>query len=173
MKNNQNGRSMMEMLGVLSVIGVLSVGGFSMVKKMQNSYDSNKVIEEITGFTSKARTIIREYEGTDALNSYLCSAKVYPDGIDCSDGTITGTAGIGYSFVKGITSPVKALFSLTLSGVPEEICMQIATADWGNYASSGFKGIIVGTDTSAQSSYSLGSAASKCTDGVTIMMFYK
>ena len=62
MKNNQFGRSMIEMLGVLSIIGVLSVGGFGMVKKMQNSYDTNKIMEEISAFTRKARSVIREYE---------------------------------------------------------------------------------------------------------------
>ena len=49
-KISQSGRSMMEMLGVLAVVGVLSVGGFAMVSKMQASYEANKVMDEISAF---------------------------------------------------------------------------------------------------------------------------
>ena len=42
MKNNQCGRSMVEMLGVLAIIGVLSVGGIAGYSKAMNKYKINK-----------------------------------------------------------------------------------------------------------------------------------
>ena len=62
MKTNEDGRSMIEMLGVLAIIGVLSVGGFSLVNKMHNSYEANQVIETAGELASRARTMAREYE---------------------------------------------------------------------------------------------------------------
>ena len=46
MKNNQFGRSMLEMLGVLAIIGVLSVGGIAGYSKAMEKWKMNKAIEE-------------------------------------------------------------------------------------------------------------------------------
>ena len=44
----QSGRSMIEMLGVLAIIGVLSVGGIAGYSKAMTKYRINKTIEQIT-----------------------------------------------------------------------------------------------------------------------------
>ena len=44
MKNNENGRSMVEMLGVLAIIGVLSVTGFLGYSRALRRYRANEVI---------------------------------------------------------------------------------------------------------------------------------
>lgn len=177
MNNNQCGRSMIEMLGVLSIIGVLSVGGFSMVKKMQNSYDTNKIMEEISSFARRARTIIRQYDAAtdgDNLNAYINSGKAVPEGITFQDNKFTGTAGIEYTFDlnPSETNIKNALFKMEMADVPEEICMQVATADWGNSASSGFKGIKIGENVSTEP-LSLGTAAGYCDNSVSITLFYR
>ena len=46
MKQNQSGRSMIEMLGVLAIIGVLSVGGIAGYSKAMEKWKINKTIEE-------------------------------------------------------------------------------------------------------------------------------
>ena len=170
MKNNQLGRSMIEMLGVLSIIGVLSVGGFSMVKKMQNSYDTNKIIEEISNFTSRARVLLREYESGD-MNAFLAGAKAYPDGVSASGTSFTGTSDVTYTFAAGSGT---VLFELKIGALPEEVCMQVATADWGTVASSGFKGMKVGNGGLSTTPLSLSSAAGVCDgDDNTISMYYR
>ncbi len=42
MKQEQNGRSMIEMLGVLAIIGVLSVGGIAGYSKAMMKFKINK-----------------------------------------------------------------------------------------------------------------------------------
>ena len=54
--NNQNGRSMIEMLGVLAIIGVLSVGGIAGYSKAMMKYRINKTIEQITLIAGNMRT---------------------------------------------------------------------------------------------------------------------
>ena len=44
---NQNGRSMIEMLGVLAIIGVLSVGGISGYSKAMSSFKHNKWRQQV------------------------------------------------------------------------------------------------------------------------------
>jgi len=57
MKNNLNeaGRSMIEMLGVLAIIGVLSVGGIAGYSKAMMKYKINKTIEQITLIAGNVR----------------------------------------------------------------------------------------------------------------------
>ena len=42
MKNNDCGRSMIEMIGVLAIIGVLSVGGIAGYSRAMTKYRTNK-----------------------------------------------------------------------------------------------------------------------------------
>lgn len=44
----QSGRSMVEMLGVLAIIGVLSVGGIAGYRTAMNQYEANQIINNIT-----------------------------------------------------------------------------------------------------------------------------
>ena len=45
MKKNESGRSMVEMLGVLAIIGVLSVGGIAGYTMAMNRYRANEVVD--------------------------------------------------------------------------------------------------------------------------------
>lgn len=47
MKRLQNGRSMIEMLGVLAIIGVLSIGGLAGYTMAMNRYRANNVLDYI------------------------------------------------------------------------------------------------------------------------------
>ncbi len=46
LKINEDGRSMIEMLGVLAIVGILSVGGIAGFSKAMFKYKLNKAIEQ-------------------------------------------------------------------------------------------------------------------------------
>ena len=54
---NQSGRSMIEMLGVLAIIGVLSVGGIAGYSKAMTKYRINKTIDQITQISQNVRML--------------------------------------------------------------------------------------------------------------------
>ena len=56
MKNEQSGRSMVEMLGVLAIIGVLSVGGISGYSKAMAKYKLTKAQDQLTMMIMNIRT---------------------------------------------------------------------------------------------------------------------
>jgi hypothetical protein len=60
-KNNQYGRSMMEMLGVLTIIGILTTGGFGLVMKTRMHQAISEVTDTMTSLAQKTRHIIRDY----------------------------------------------------------------------------------------------------------------
>ena len=91
-KNNQNGRSMIEMLGVLAIIGVLSVGGIAGYSKAMQKYRINKTIEQITLIAGNVRTFFapqRNYIGTDCYG-FNCNN----NGCHGSDGGFTESMGV-------------------------------------------------------------------------------
>ena len=157
-KMNENGRSMIEMLGVLAIIGVLSVGGFSLINKMQTSYTTNQVIDTAGDFANHITKMVREYEldnprasNGDLMNEYLCKAKAVPDsllegGAACSDykeKPFSGINDVTYS-AKYIGGKVSAV--LQIDHLTEEMCMQIVTTNWGTPGTSGFIGLSVRDD---------------------------
>jgi len=76
----QSGRSMIEMLGVLAIIGVLSVGGIAGYSKAMHKYRINKTIEQITLIAGNVRSFFapqRNYSGLS--NTVIRKAKLVPD----------------------------------------------------------------------------------------------
>lgn len=160
-KDTQNGRSMLEMLGVLSIVGVLTVGGFGLVNKVSNSNQANNVIDEVSSLASKVRIVARDYYSCysddkneednigacGSLMSYITKAKAYPDTLECDDedcGELLGSADVTYT-VSAAAYP--KLFSITVSNLTDEMCMNMVTANWGSESTTGFMGIAgVGND---------------------------
>ena len=56
-KNEQSGRSMVEMLGVLAIIGVLSIGGISGYSKAMAKYRVNKTLDQISKLVMNIRSL--------------------------------------------------------------------------------------------------------------------
>ena len=155
-KKMESGRSMIEMLGVLAIIGVLSVGGINMITKMQDSYETTQIIDETGDLANHAKKLVREYiaDGHNAgsMVSYLGHAKGLPEALyngynDCG-GNLCGTADTAYDVVYSSNG----VFAVTVDNLSEEACMQMSTNNWGGPASSGFLGMGVVSNTKAQSS---------------------
>ena len=56
MKTNENGRSMVEMLGVLAIIGVLSIGGILGYTTAMNRHRANQIIDAAAKVSAIAQT---------------------------------------------------------------------------------------------------------------------
>ena len=61
MKKNESGRSMVEMLGVLAIIGVLSIGGIAGYTLAMNRYRANEILDTaaklaVVSMSSKSQT---------------------------------------------------------------------------------------------------------------------
>ena len=171
--NNEAGRSMIEMLGVLAIIGVLSVGGIAGYSKAMMQYKINKSVDQISQIVGNIRTLYggqRTYNGlncygnggcyaTDTTGKILKKAHAVPDEMWNSDGKIEnpfgGDVDIATTGKKG--SDDKA-FSIRFKSVPEEACMALATYDWGSGSSSGLLAVSVnyGTAGGFNGAYSVG-----------------
>ena len=70
MKQNQFGRSMIEMLGVLAIIGVLSVGGIAGYSKAMEKWKTNKVLSEYSYLIYGLMEHLSDYQNLTTTQNY-------------------------------------------------------------------------------------------------------
>ena len=151
MKNNENGRSMVEMLGVLAIIGVLSAGGLAGYSKAMYKYRVNETMNQLTMIVSNIRTLFGSqstYTGLGTSISSPMSAQdalkygiVTPDMLKDSalQNPFKGAIKIAPSI--GRKANDNETFIIEYDSLPAEACVTIVTSDWGSGAGSGLVGI--------------------------------
>lgn len=149
MKNNENGRSMVEMLGVLAIIGVLSAGGLAGYSKAMFKHKLNTTMDQITMLVTNIRTAYGS-QGSYSSLSVAGARKLgaIPAVMGTGD-TLTnpfkGSITLNGSAVAAENGTAGTAFTVSYAGLPTEACIALATADFGSGAGSGFIGVVVGT----------------------------
>ena len=122
MRKNQSGRSMIEMLGVLAIVGVLSAGGIAGYSMAMQSYKTTQLIEKVNLIATRTRSIYKNniYTGF-SYDNLIKSGKLNS---------------------KDLENPFGGNFTLRVNGqrfvvqtdynIPAEACVDILTADWGD-----------------------------------------
>ena len=143
----QCGRSMIEMLGVLAIIGVLSVGGIAGYSKAMMKFKINKTMSQIAEIATNVRTLYAQQKDFNGLNNETAvQMGIVPDSLTTSVGryytTISNVFGGHVGIYKNLWRDERS-FSVSFSGLPKEACIELATQNWGNATSSGIIGISV------------------------------
>ncbi len=153
---NENGRSMVEMLGVLAIIGVLSVGGIAGYSKAMNKYKINKTTDQVSMLVANIRTLFSSqgnYEGLD--NGAAVRFGVVPE--DMYEAGSSGGLSMHNAFNGAVTieaSPARdgqadEAFIIEYAGLTSEACVTVATGDWGSGQGSGLIAITAGSAATA------------------------
>ena len=132
---------MIEMLGVLAIIGVLSVGGLAGYSKMMSQYRINASMEQMAMISSKVSAYgsgANSYEGLTAdtarklgapISDPAESANPFNGGIEVTPSKIGENSGDDQAYV------------ITFTGLTEEACVALASSSWGNVRNSSFIGL--------------------------------
>ena len=149
MKNNQTGRSMVEMLGVLAIIGVLSAGGLAGYSKAMFKHKMNTTMDQLTMLVTNIRTLYGTQDNYNGLkNSQAVALGIVPASMQKGSASsltnpFKGSVVIAPAAVKsGLTA---SGFTIQYNDLPREACISLATADWGSGAGSGFIGAMAGS----------------------------
>ena len=158
MKICETGRSMIEMLGVLAIIGVLSVGSLTGYTKMMNQYRIDKSLEYIGMIVSKLSAYgsnADSYEGLDNYTAYKLNAIPSDMLVSYNDSTKKAELTNPYGGSANIKSASLAKsesdksdnqsFVVTLTGLTEEACIALGSSAWRNVRNSSFVGLGAGT----------------------------
>lgn len=124
---NESGRSMVEMLGVLCIVGVLTIGAASVVQFGMRSYQATNLYSRI------------ENAASDVSDRYSWK-RTYP--ADKLTQDLATTLGGTYDNGKiKVETPLGAMvvaandadgFTITVNGVPKSPCQQLQSMKWVN-----------------------------------------
>ena len=146
------GRSMIEMLGVLAIIGVLSVGGIAGYTKAMEKIHVNKIVNMISDISATIRTAYINQKTYD----------VFDGGITGFDNQIQDMGLLPPEYIfefegdkwVGLSSPLTLINPVGYAGddfstlsigvlVPQNLCVPLLTYDWRN---ADMKGIVTHVD---------------------------
>ena len=157
-KNDQKGRSMVEMLGVLAIIGVLSVGGISGYSKAMAKFKLTKAQDQISMLLMNIRTAFAtspSYAGLNngtAVSFAIAPGDMYGGSTDSISNSMSvshlnnafgghahvfscGETGTSFECSGGENSSDKIdtdqFFAIVMTGLGREACVSLASSDWG------------------------------------------
>ena len=149
MLDNQFGRSMVETLGVLAIIGVLSVGGMAGFSKMISQNKVNKTLEQIGIISSKLSAVgsnAISYSGLSNKSAIKYNA-VPAEAIVSTSGHLQnpfgGNIAIAPSSLVADAADMQA-YTITYSGLSEYACVTLGSSDWSNSKNASLLGLGVG-----------------------------
>ena len=145
LKTNENGRSMIEMLGVLAIIGVLSVGGIAGYSKAMNKFKTNKVADNVSMLVANIKTMYAQQKTYSGLTTTTAhDMGLVPDELVKKSNNKTsyknafnGNVAIQSSNSTATSGNDNKAFIIVFDGLSREACITLATNDWGSGFSSG------------------------------------
>lgn len=138
----QSGRSIIEMLGVLAIIGVLTVGGIAGFSSAMSKYKITRITDEVQRMVTNIRSVYagkRSYAGLDNKNAYTLGIL---NGEQCADADCAdATNAFSGSILLGLPNQAH-YFSITYNGLTRDACTRLAMNNWGD-ATSGLVAVVV------------------------------
>lgn len=162
-KTAESGRSMIEMLGVLAIVGILSAGGIAGYSMSMQSYKTNALIEKVNLIAMQTRKVYKgSYAGMNIQN-LLDAGKITDISNPFGGNLKLQTSGWG-----------NTMFHVSIEGsIPPEACTELLQTDWGS--SGVFEGVHMIGNSNLTFRYNAGTwpvttsdAVAACKGGATI-----
>lgn len=139
-KNEESGRSMVEILGVLAIIGILSVGGIAGYSKAMAKYKLTKTQDQLQLLTINIRSAFAgsaSFENLDnisAIKLNIVPGEMLPHGLGNTT-EVNKETGIVNAFSGGVILKAKEgdnqHFIIKFTGLGGVTCTSLASSDWG------------------------------------------
>ncbi len=122
LNKKQAGRSMIEMLGVLAIVGILSAGGIAGYSMAMQAHKTNALIDKVQLIAQQVRTVYKDgdYQGLDSAQK-LIDAGLITD----ANNPFGGVFEISTSY--GGSVDIK-----TEHNIPTNACVKILTMNYGD-----------------------------------------
>ena len=139
-KKSQSGRSMVEMLGVLAIIGVLSVGGIAGYSLSMRRHRANQIADTAAKYAVVLYNRCQQHlmEGTTSKDSPVtCLANILPSFEDAGIGPMPSGARLFESYnvdLDTVDGVDKVVMSLEFDDI--KLCQSVASVTGSNCDSS-------------------------------------
>lgn len=143
--SGQKGRSMIEMLGVLAIIGILSVGGLVGYSKAIDRYRVNETINQITHIVQNTRDLFKNqknfYGALSSVETPMSianyenrkladKAKLFPTSIVKNGYKNLFGGEIKFSSNSRFKQGDRKAFIISFLEIPDDACIEIVTNEW-------------------------------------------
>lgn len=119
---NESGRSMIEMLGVLAIMGVITIGAIGMISTAMRTQKRNTVNEEVLQIVTGVRQLLGEYDDFSNINN----------------STIFGAIGMsakntyGGTYELAVDPTNTRQFIVSITGLSDGDCEYFVTKAWSD-----------------------------------------
>ena len=131
----QYGRSMIEMLGVLAITGILTVGGMTSFQKVMRKHRMNVMRDQIIQVVQSIKNLYAsQHNYNDLTTQVAIDAGIIPNDMVIED------VGNGQTKVKHIyngnisievnTETKEPSFKITINNLPRDAAVDLSTAKW-------------------------------------------
>ncbi len=169
----QKGRSFIEMMGVMLVIGLITIAAFQGYNRANMQNKINKTFDQVAMLITKARTVFVKQGNYNGLNTQTANMLgIVEDEMKGENSVINGVFGpIEINAQKGTyreNEDAHSAICIKLINIPKKVCQIIVARYWSVTISKGFLGIGVNEDTTdCLSDWSSNSNNVICTYGAT------
>lgn len=133
-KTNQSGRSMIEMIGVIAIIGVLTVGGLFGFSAAMEKHKFNQLKEQMHTISTNLITAFARVGNYSQLGYDPYSATkmakdlgVFPENMIQSDGSIRHVyGGEVYVYAVSYAGTTASAFTIDFQDLPKKVSIQLA-----------------------------------------------
>lgn len=149
LRKQDDGRSMVEMLGVLAVVSVLTIGGIAGFNRASHNMRTNQLKDEISTMVANTRSAYFQRNDYQDLNvTSMIGTGLVPDSMVSQDQKSIINRFQGSVLISSAqTGPDKyGSFILIFNGIDATTCRDLVMSDWGSDVSSGFLGITLKKD---------------------------
>ena len=143
-KNNNSGRSMIEMLGVLAIIAILSVGGLVGFSKAIERHRINETVTQITLIAQNTRDLFKSQNNYSGLDSSLVSmsdttyanriladkALLFPDSLRNNNYENMFGGKMYFRSTARFAADDGKAFMVVFRSIPKSACIELATREW-------------------------------------------
>ena len=133
LSSSELGRSMVEMLGVLAIIGVLTVGAMSGITFGLTSFRAQMVYDQVESAANAVTDLFSWYRdypsGEDFTNTICGKGNVFES--ECESGKAGVKTVFTDSFIEVVPNDEHG-FVITVSNVPKDACERLADMAWVN-----------------------------------------
>lgn len=131
-RTDQFGRSMVEMLGVLAIIGVLSAAGLAGYSQAMKKHKLNQTTEQIVTIMQNIRGKFANSRRVQITSlEQAIEMGIFPEEM-IKSATELQNKYKGTVRFEQVTMGNKKVYKLSFDGLPDDVAMQLATMDWSN-----------------------------------------
>ena len=130
-QTSQTGRSMIEMLAVLMIIGVLTISALAGFTQVTQKFNTTKMHNDIHSISAEVVNLYAWQRGypnssSASFQNDLCENGVFPDGCDASNVAYNPFGGT-YTVT---TNTATQTLTVKADGLPESVCEELDIQEW-------------------------------------------